>query len=599
MLIRALCDYYDVLEERGKLVEEGFSEVAVQYAICLSPEGKITGINNIQIPTEIKDKKGRVKIVDKPLICKFPFFKNERSEKAYNIEHRARYIFGMSYSSDSNTLSVTEKAKNDKFKEKNLEFIEGMNDPTINAFRNFLINFVPEDEIKNAYILGLKKDVNKVNCCFVLDGYKYDYLQNIFLIQEKIRRGINSKIEEGQKYTCAISGKKGYISKLHYDIKGLAEQNGPLVCVKSSAGESYGKTAAFTSGISEESMEKYTKALNWLAQSSSNKAVFGEKNKMTVLFFSIKKESEIEDAFVKFLLSGSSDDSSDVILQINSLLSHIKKGDATEKNKVIINDKSDHYVIGLTSNGSRICMKFFFRDTFGHLFENVIRYQQDISMGTSNKPVAVWQITNELVRPVKKGVKENKENVPTSLIAALMTSILTGKRYPNSLYDTVLNRIKTDNDTKENGYIKLNPIRAGIIKAYLNRNYKEDYTMALDENRMETAYLCGRLFAVLENIQTEAQGELNTTIKDSYFATACTTPAVVFAQMILLAQNHLKKLEKVRAVKLENRMGWIINSIDDYPATFSNKEQGIFILGYYHQKYTGYGKKKHSDNDEE
>ena len=41
MLIRALCDYYDVLAEQGKVLPEGYSNVGIHYLIALNPDGRI------------------------------------------------------------------------------------------------------------------------------------------------------------------------------------------------------------------------------------------------------------------------------------------------------------------------------------------------------------------------------------------------------------------------------------------------------------------------------------------------------------------------------------------------------------------------------
>ena len=35
MLIKALCDYYDVLKEKGKLLPSGYSKVGVSFLVCL------------------------------------------------------------------------------------------------------------------------------------------------------------------------------------------------------------------------------------------------------------------------------------------------------------------------------------------------------------------------------------------------------------------------------------------------------------------------------------------------------------------------------------------------------------------------------------
>lgn len=107
--------------------------------------------------------------------------------------------------------------------------------------------------------------------------------------------------------------------------------------------------------------------------------------------------------------------------------------------------------------------------------------------------------------------------------------------------------------------------------------------MALDKENHDQAYLCGRLFAVLEKLQEESSdSKLNRTIKDAYFAAATAKPALVFPKLIRLAQNHLNKVEY--PVFYNKLMGEIIDELKDgFPETLLLKEQGKFIVGYYQQ----------------
>ena len=122
--------------------------------------------------------------------------------------------------------------------------------------------------------------------------------------------------------------------------------------------------------------------------------------------------------------------------------------------------------------------------------------------------------------------------------------------------------------------------------------------MSLNLDNTNQAYLCGRLFAVLEKIQRDAsEEELNRTIKDSYFSSACSKPATVFPKLIQLSQHHLKKIkakEKAKyAVFYQNLCGDIIDQLEDvFPNTFSLDEQGKFIIGYYQQNKALYAKKE-------
>ena len=177
-----------------------------------------------------------------------------------------------------------------------------------------------------------------------------------------------------------------------------------------------------------------------------------------------------------------------------------------------------------------------------------------------------------------------------------MRSVLTGLPYPAALYNGIITRIRADSDDEKLKFQKINPLRAGIIKAcllrkyrYLNNNpYQEVLTMALNPESKNQAYLLGRLFAVLEKAQEEAAlpSKLNSTIKDRYFTSACANPATTFPVLLRLSQHHIAKAEY--GFTIEKRIREIMDAFevdnDPFPRSLSLEEQGIFILGYYHQR---------------
>ncbi len=162
------------------------------------------------------------------------------------------------------------------------------------------------------------------------------------------------------------------------------------------------------------------------------------------------------------------------------------------------------------------------------------------------------------------------------------------------MLETAVRRVKTDKT--------VNYVKAGIIKACLNRkariNNKEEIKVALDLENTNQAYLCGRLFAALERIQNNAAGtELNRTIKDSYFSSACSNPSSVFPKLMKLAQYHLGKDEYAKGDSI--LIGEITGKLGtEFPRTLSLDQQGRFILGYYHQYESFFNKKKKSDEEE-
>ena len=152
--------------------------------------------------------------------------------------------------------------------------------------------------------------------------------------------------------------------------------------------------------------------------------------------------------------------------------------------------------------------------------------------------------------------------------------------------------------------------KAAIIKAWLLRNvvqvydqrnekhvYEEVLTVELNEQTTYLPYRLGRLFAVMEKIQKEANPNINTTIKDRYFNSACATPALVFPTLVNLAQKHLNKIGGGASVYYEKMMTELYSSINQsYPVRMSLQDQGIFQIGYYHQQQKLYTKKEDKDN---
>lgn len=125
--------------------------------------------------------------------------------------------------------------------------------------------------------------------------------------------------------------------------------------------------------------------------------------------------------------------------------------------------------------------------------------------------------------------------------------------------------------------------------------------MALNEQSTIPAYLLGRLFAVLEKVQGEAIGKVNASIKDRYFTSACASPASVFPVLLRLSQHHIAKAEYGYAS--ERKIQDIMNLLDveknPIPARLLLDEQGVFVLGYYHQRANFYKKTNQSEEIED
>ena len=370
---------------------------------------------------------------------------------------------------------------------------------------------------------------------------------------------------------CAVSGEVAPIARIHNNLSGIAgglATGVNLVCFKTSAFWSYGKQGSYNSSVSTAVMEKYTKAFNHLTASKQHKRMLDD---MTLLFWANTKEKESPylEEFIYELW--------DAEEALDSAANAWAKGKMSD---VVLDENIEFCIVGIKPNSSRLAIKFFEKDKFGRILSRIESHQKDMRLSKVDKPISLGAIFYSLKSP-----KSDNDTIPPDLSAKILTAILHGTPYPEYLLQTVVRRAKIDKDDAKKKFYAISSTRVRIIKACLVRSkyYKGDEYM-LDSTKQTTAFRCGRLFAVLEKIQKEALGDINATIKDKFFASACSTPNLVFTRLLKLAQPHLAKLENGKYIYYDKLLQDILTEIDEFPKAMSLQKQGDFILGYYQQK---------------
>ena len=117
--------------------------------------------------------------------------------------------------------------------------------------------------------------------------------------------------------------------------------------------------------------------------------------------------------------------------------------------------------------------------------------------------------------------------------------------------------------------------------------------MSLNPECTDPAYTLGRLFSVLEAVQSAANPGINATIKDKYFNAASSTPSRIFPLLVDLAQKHLRKLDMGKQIFYNKKLTELMNILGpEYHTRLSLPQQGAFQLGYYHQTQKRYEKKE-------
>ena len=121
--------------------------------------------------------------------------------------------------------------------------------------------------------------------------------------------------------------------------------------------------------------------------------------------------------------------------------------------------------------------------------------------------------------------------------------------------------------------------------------------MSLNPDSTDIPYTLGRLFSVLESVQSAANPGVNATIKDRYFNAASATPGHIFPILLNLSQKHLRKLVTGRRVYFEKQITELASVLPEaFPPRLSLPQQGAFQLGYYHQTQKRYEKREESKN---
>lgn len=595
MLINALCDYYDILKNNNDVLPDGYSNVKVHYMVALRPDGSIDEIIDKKIKKTSVDAKGKQKETEFPSEYIFPLRTEKTSIESNIIEHRPLYIFGLNFESEGlNPVDKTMKAQKShaKFVEINLEFIKNIDSPLVNAFRNYLLNWTPEKEVENVHLKNLGKAYTNSNYVFCLSGRPDLLLQNDPLIMEHWEKLVmGSEDISSVTAQCAISGTISSIAKIHSKIKGISgglSTGGVLVGFNNSSEESYGNTQSYNSNISESVMRKYTEALNYLLNGTNHKKYM---DGITLVYWAMSNEKEKEDFMASLFFGEEGMDANETDGMLTSLISDARDGKVLKSRIASVEGISpnvDFYMVGLKPNSSRISVKFVYRKKYGDLLENIAKHQRDMQVSDPPTAIAIWKIKKELISP-----KSKNEEVDPSLLTKIFEAIMYDKNYPASLLSIMIKRVKTDTD------LKINIVRAGVIKACINRKSrllgeKEELTVALNKENKNQAYLCGRLFAVLEKLQQDiSNNSLNRTIKDAYFSSATSKPAMIFPKLLKLSQNHLNKAKNPTYYNI--LVGEIMNDLQgEFPEHLYLADQGKFIIGYY-QQYQNFFIKK-NDN---
>ena len=587
MILQELVRYYERLAKQGvQLPKAGFSSENIHFALVLDRDGNFVQIDDLRTegqktPTPIK------KLV--------PFLKRTSGITPYFLWDKAEYVFGVvpkdkeeikkeKSAGDWNNIAWKINTKStekfNSFKEKHCKAMKEAPDAHLAALVNFLTAWTPDRFSEFGDICNELVNGNVVVQILGSNSYLHEQ-PNLQAYWERLLGD-----PEAEKGICLVTGQPELYAQLHAGIKGVpgAQSSGaPVISYNKESFCSYNRTTrdqAKSSSIGQYAASAYTAVLNYLLQFESRQKI--QIADATTLFWGEKDDSF--NPLFRLGLTSQDDDGSYEKLQV--FLSRVRKGELPDD----IDGKQRFYILGLSPNAARLSVRFWYANTIENISRQFAKHFDQLAIVRQSDKQHLYPGLWWLL--VETAAQHKTANIPPNLTGPFMMAILKGTPYPMSLLSILLERLRVEKDP--------NYYKCALIKAILIRNYRKEVSVSLNRERNDEAYVLGRLFAVLEKIQldsiTKQQEEknskpsnsrkINATIMDKYFASASVNPSVTFPLLLRLSNYHQKKLRSEKpglAINRQKEMQEIMGMLSAFPKTLTLEDQGMFVIGYYHQ----------------
>ena len=578
MILQSLAGYYQRLGEEGEndVAAEGFEKKEIPFLILLDKAGKFVGIRDTR-DGEGKKKRGRIFTVPKGV-------KKSSGVVSNLLWDNPGYVFGIPKSEKEKDVSRALEQQSCFIEKIQETFPRLLSEGAIKA----VLAFLNAEDRSTLHAHGLWSEMGEsgANVTFKIEGDDDLVCQRPEVVE--VLTSSSGEIASGELQACLISGEKDEPVRLHTAIKGVwgAQSSGAnIVSFNLDAFRSYGKKQGQNSPVGKKAEFAYTTALNILLEKNSGRRIqIGDASTV----FWAEKKNDFEDVFGSLFGEPSKENPEQTNAAFRALYQAPFQGALP-----LEGDTTRFYVLGLAPNAARIAIRFWQVATVGELAKNIKLHFDDCAIVHGSKKPEHLSLFRMLVSTALQG---KSENIQPNLSGDFMSAILKGTPYPGILLSSAIRRCRAERE--------ITYPRAALIKAVLVRNARfynqneKEVAMSLDRDNPNIGYRLGRLFAVLEKTQEEANPGLNATIKDRFYGSASSVPSTVFPHLMKLKNHHISKMEsKGRSVNLEKMLGEIVDGISDFPTRLSLQDQGRFAIGYYHERQEFFTKKPKKEDE--
>lgn len=574
MMLREL---YDLAQREGLVADPDFEPKPISFVVVVGKKGKLRSIVSTLTPPANGKGKPKAKALSVPRGSV-----KTSGVKAQFLWDNAKYVFGVNVDKTKKVPKADLAECRESFLVKVAEAATAAKDHALDDVTAFLESLADGHLDRDALLSRCGVESIDTNANF---AFRHESDAELLVSDRpEVRKwwAGQRSATDGAEVECLVTGDRAIAVDSHPKLKKLwgGQTSGvALVSFNNAAFESYGLSGNENAPIGRPAAEAIAAALNRLLDSDYPSPADGlpmpTRNlriaeDTTVLFW-----SRNEDAPVDLFSSGVNADPE----QVKALYEAPQKG-----RRPVLDDDSPFFALALSGEMARAKVRGWFETTLGRALTNVKAHFDDIDVARyGSDPIPLWRLMNATA------LLGERKNLEPGLAAATFTSIIEGRAYPRGLLQGAVRRARAEREVTVE--------RAALIKAYLSRARRKgllpasfpEVTTHMDTESTNVPYRLGRLFATLEKLQEEALPGANATIRDRFFGAASATPVTVFPRLVRGAQPHLGKVK--RSVYFEKLIQEIVGPLVRFPSHLSLEEQGLFTLGYYHQRQDFFTKK--------
>ena len=611
-MFRELIEAVERFRDDEDFLPLGYGKKNVNWIIRIYPSSKDANIEGPFRKEELRSSNAPTRVrTGKPSEKKERPGKIEKNNiKPYLLIDNASYALG---------ISTPEKQKEAELCHVGfVRLLEEAYESTKNSDIPHIIEYLKE-----------KRYVGKVSDILPKDIVTFQVSSNEMLFEKAEFQDFWKKYLEKENVVdaeyCSVCGQhKPIIRTFPKDIT-IMGQNCQIASYNDESFNSYGKEtelhkkfpkATPNSPICFNCAATITESLSFLLRSKAHHAVIakddakGEKkyllrNQLAVFWLKDKIEIEIEDQEETC--------SENIQLSQEDIASIMEDDDIEAPSKIeqlerllylpwhgkeyALEISSNHFYLAvLTPNKTRLVLREWMDVSLDKLLENLKLFIQAAKIvrldgsGSGTPPIPV-------ILSALKAEDTKSSTAYANIVRDLLRTAYKGQPPPEGLLRSALLRFRVPDKSKEKQKDKQKQMSrrhalASAMQLVLIYDTEEAKIMEkLNEHQKDTAYLCGSLLAILEDVQRRASdSKLNTTLVDSFFSAACTAPETTFSTLIVRAtKSHFPQIRRKKRgyqekEELFEKVMSDINENEGFPSELNVKRQALFCLGFYSQR---------------